>query len=83
MVYPVDGMACKEARAAKRRIAALLAAKWDRQYIELAAFVWTRTSSLAIVRSNTLLLWGDRLTSWHRKAPETSPAASAARNSNL
>src|SRR5210317_239205 len=59
LVYSVDGMGCKEARAFERRVAALLAAKWDRPYSEMVSFVRTRMS-VAIVRSNTLLLRGAR-----------------------
>jgi len=55
MVYSVDGMARKEARAAERRIAGLLSAKWQQQCSEMANFVCTRMS-LSIVRSSTLLL---------------------------
>ena len=32
LVYSVDGMACKEARAIKKRIASLLADRWNRPY---------------------------------------------------
>ncbi len=59
LVYSVDGMPCKEAKAFERRIASLLAAKWDRTYSEMVGFVRTRIS-VAIVRSNTLLLRGAR-----------------------
>ena len=76
MVYSVDGMPCKADRAAEKCLAAILAAKWNRQYSHMASFIRTRMS-LAVVRSNTLLLRGDRATSWRRKAPETGPAASA------
>ena len=78
MVYSVDGMAAKEARAAERRIAGLLSAKWQRQYSEMANFVRTRMS-LSVVRSNTLLLRGDRSTSWRRRGAENGVEASAAR----
>jgi len=76
MVYSVDGLPCKSARAAERRIAALLAGKWDRQYSQMSSFVRTRMA-LAVARSNTLLLHGDRSTSWRRKAPEDGSAAAA------
>ena len=76
MVYSVDGLPCKSARAAEKRIAALLAGKWDRQYSQMASFVRTRMA-LAVARSNTLLLHGDRSTSWRRKAPEDGSAAAA------
>ena len=59
LVYSVDGLAGKEARAFERRVASLLGAKWDRPYSEMVNFVRTRMS-IAIVRSNTLLLRGAR-----------------------
>ena len=59
LVYSVDGLACKEAKAFERRVASLLASKWDRRYSEMVSFVRTRMS-IAIVRSNTLLLRGAR-----------------------
>ena len=77
MLYSVDGMADKLARAAEKRIAGLLAAKWTRQYSQMACFVRTRMC-LAVVRSNTLLLRGDRAMSWRRRAPEDGVAARAA-----
>ena len=77
MVYSVDGMPGKEARATERRIASLLASKWDRQYSEMCCFV-RRRIALSIARSTTLLLRGDRLTSWKKRAPEDGAAATAA-----
>ncbi len=59
LVYSVDGLPCKEARAFERRVASLLASKWDRAYSEMVGFVCTRMS-VAVVRSNTLLLRGAR-----------------------
>ena len=35
LVYSVNGMACKEARSFEKRIASLLADKWDRSYSKL------------------------------------------------
>eukprot|EP00804_Cyclotella_cryptica_P003292 CCRYP_010536-RA/>CCRYP_010536-RA protein AED:0.45 eAED:0.45 QI:0/0/0/1/1/1/2/0/96 len=32
LCYSVDGMPCEAARSAERRLASLLAVKWDRQY---------------------------------------------------
>lgn len=60
IVYSVDGMACKEAKAFEKRIASLLASKMDRRYSEMVGFVRARMS-LAVVRSNTLLLRGSRV----------------------
>eukprot|EP00804_Cyclotella_cryptica_P009719 CCRYP_011265-RA/>CCRYP_011265-RA protein AED:0.45 eAED:0.45 QI:0/0/0/1/1/1/2/0/107 len=48
-------MPCEAARSAERRLASLLAVKWDRQYSEMVNFIRTRMS-LSVVRSNTLLL---------------------------
>ena len=60
LVYSVDGMACKEARAfEKGRVASLIATKLDRQYSKMVGFVQGRLS-LAVIRSNTMLLRGAR-----------------------
>jgi hypothetical protein len=48
LMYSVDDMACKEARAFDKRVALLLASKWDRRYSEMAGFVQSRMS-LAII----------------------------------
>ncbi|KAL7475436.1 hypothetical protein ACHAW6_001350 [Cyclotella cf. meneghiniana] len=48
----------KEAWKAEYLLACLLATKWDRAYSEIVNFVHVRMS-LAIVRSNTLLLQGN------------------------
>ena len=77
MIYSVNGMAEKHARAAERQVAGILAAKWKRQYIQMAHFVRTRMC-LAVVRSNTLLLRGDRAMSWCRRAPNDGAGARAA-----
>ncbi len=76
MIYSVDGMADKHARAAEKQIAGILAAKWTRQYSQMASFVRT-WMCLAIVRSNTLLLRGDRAMNWRRSAPDGGVAARA------
>ncbi len=52
-------MAGREAKAAKKRIAALLAAKWRRPYSAMVHYVRVRMA-LAIVRSNSLLIRGSR-----------------------
>ncbi len=70
------GMADKHARAAEKQIAGILAAKWTRQYSQMASFVRTRMC-LAIVQSNTLLLRGDRAMNWRRRAPANGVAARA------
>jgi hypothetical protein len=77
MIYSIDGMADKHARAAEKLITSLLAAKWARQYSQMACFVQTRMC-LAIVQSNTLLLRGDRAMNWRRRAPDNSMGARAA-----
>ena len=41
LVYSADGMAGKEAKSFERRIASLLAAKWDRPYSEMVGYVRT------------------------------------------
>ena len=69
-------MASKEARAAEKRLAGLLAKKWHRPYSEMVGYVKNRMS-LAVVRSNTLLLRGNRSESWRRKGAEDGVAARA------
>jgi hypothetical protein len=81
MIYLVDGMADKHVQAAEKRIAGILAAKWTQQYSKMASFVRT-WMCLAIVRSNTLLLRGDRAMSWRRRAPEDNVAKMAAMTIN-
>ncbi len=81
MIILVDGMADKHARAAEKRIAGILAAKWTQQYSQMGSFVriWM---CLAIVRSNTLFLRGDRAMSWRRRAPEDGVATRVAMTIN-
>ena len=57
MVYSVDGIPGAEALAAQKRFATLLSYKMKREYSEMCGFVQARMS-LAIVRSNILLLRG-------------------------
>ena len=57
MVYSADGIPGAEALAAQKRIATLLRYKLKREYSEMCGFVRARMS-LAIVRSNNLLLRG-------------------------
>ena len=76
MAYSVGCLAGKEARAAEKRLASLLASKWDRPYSEMACFVKTRMS-LSIVRSISMLLRGSRSSAWKRRAPNNSVAARA------
>ena len=57
LVYSVDGMACKEAKAFKKRIACLLAEKLDHPYSEIVRYV-RRRMGMAVIRLNTVLLRG-------------------------
>jgi hypothetical protein len=59
LVYSVDGMEGKEAKAFEGQVASLLASKMNRPYSEMCGFVRS-CMALAIVRSNTLLLCGSR-----------------------
>ena len=56
-------MACKEAKAFEKRIACLLAEKWDRPYSEMVGYVRGRMR-IAVIRSNTVLLRGARVHKW-------------------
>ena len=53
-------MACKEARLFEKRIASLLADKWDRSYSELVGYVGGRMA-MSILRSNSVCLRGARV----------------------
>ena len=57
MVYSTDRITGAEALAAQKRLASLLSYKLKREYFEMCGFVRARMS-LAIVRSNSLLLCG-------------------------
>ena len=57
MVYSADRIPGAEALASQKRSAALLSYKLKREYSEMCGFVRARIS-LAIVRSNILLLHG-------------------------
>ena len=76
LVYSVDGLASKDAHNAERHLASVLATKWGRSYSKMANFVRTRMS-LAVVRSNTLLLHGDQNHSLRRHAPLDSIAVTS------
>ena len=80
LVYSIDGMASKDVRMAEQRIAWLLAKKWSRTYSDMASFICTRMS-LAIVKSTTLLLRGDRTKPVHHRALMDGVAATC--NSQL
>ena len=75
MVYSADGIPGAEALAAQKRLAALLSYKLKWEYSEICGFVRARMS-LAIVRSNSLLLHGPcnkRARIWQR--PELTDGA--------
>ena len=59
IVYSADGIPGTKALAAQKRLAALLSYKLKREYFKMCGFVRARMS-LAIVRSNSLLLHGPR-----------------------
>ena len=56
-------MACKEVRAFEKRIASLLADKWNRPYSELVGYIRGRMA-MSILRSNTVCLRGARVRRW-------------------
>ena len=60
LVYSVDGMTCKEAKAFSKRIACLLAKKWDRPSSEMVGYMRGRMG-IAVFRLSTVLLWGARV----------------------
>ena len=57
LVYSVDRMACKEEKSFERRIASLLAGKWNRPYSKMVWYVRGRMG-LTIIRHTTMLLHG-------------------------
>ena len=59
MVYSMDGIPRTEALAVHHHLALLLSNKTKREYSEMCGYVRDRMS-LAIVRSNNLLLCGAR-----------------------
>ena len=59
MVYSADGIPGAEALAVQKMLAALLSYKLKREYSKMCGFVQARMS-LAIVKSNRLLLRGPR-----------------------
>eukprot|EP00956_Cyclotella_meneghiniana_P019699 scaffold34083_cov46-Cyclotella_meneghiniana.AAC.3 len=74
LVYSVDGVPCEEAKSAERRLAGLLAQKWERNYSEMCGYVRT-WMSLSIIRSQTLLLRGERANTWRRRGALDGVAA--------
>jgi hypothetical protein len=74
LVYSVDGMAAKEEKSFEKRVASLLAVKWNRHYSEMVGFVRARMA-LAVVRGVTLKLRGSRCREAWR--PEWADSAAA------
>ena len=63
-------------QAFEKRVASLMASKLDRQYSEMVGFVRSRMS-LAIIRSNTMMLRGARVGRAFRPWLEDGAAFSA------
>jgi hypothetical protein len=59
IVYSVDGIARREARNAKKRLATYLAGKWKCGYSQMVYYVRVRMA-IAIVCANSLLIRGSR-----------------------
>jgi hypothetical protein len=59
LVFSIDGLLGKEAKAASKRLASILAAKWKRSYSELCCFVRSRLS-IALIRSSSRCIRADR-----------------------
>ncbi|KAL7474212.1 hypothetical protein ACHAW6_000200 [Cyclotella cf. meneghiniana] len=76
LVYSVDGLASKGTHAAEKHLACLLSKKWSHPYSKMVSFIRTRMS-LAIARSTTLLLRGNRTHSLTRRAPTDGVAANS------
>ena len=55
----MDGLHGPEAAAATKRLASLLAKKWNRVYSELVGYVWSQLS-VALVRSTSRCIRADR-----------------------
>lgn len=60
LVYSVEGIAGREARAAEKRLAQYLSKKWRRTYSEMVFCVKVRMA-LSVVRANSLLIRGSRV----------------------
>ena len=55
----MDGIAAREAKAAEKRLAELLALKWKKHRSEMVFYVRVRMA-LAVVRANSLLIRDSR-----------------------
>ena len=71
MVNSVDGIAGREARNAKKRLATHLASKWKHGYSQMVYYVRVRMA-IAVVQANSLLIRGsrDRQQSRHPLIPD-------------
>jgi hypothetical protein len=68
LVFSVDGLIGKEGKAASKRLASCLAAKWKRSYSEVCGFVRSRLS-IALLRSSSRCLRADRNPEHRIRAP--------------
>ena len=59
MVYSVDGLAGREAKAAEKRLAGHLSAKWKKEYSTMVHYVRVRMA-ISVVKANSLLIRGSR-----------------------
>ena len=59
LVYSVEGIPGRDARGAEKNLARLLSHKWRRPYSQMVQYVRVRMS-IAVVRSNSLLIRGSR-----------------------
>ena len=75
-------MACKEAKAFKKRIASLLTTKWHRPYSEMVGYVRV-CMGLAIIRSNMMLLRRALSKPWEVPELEDAVGYEAVRESHL
>ena len=68
LVFSVDGLRGKESKAASKRLASLLSAKWSKTYSAVAGYVNSRLS-VALVRATSLCLRGARDPTGHAGQP--------------
>ena len=59
LVYSVEGIPGRDAKGAEKRLASILAQKWNRPYSQMVHYVRVRMA-IAVVRSNSLLCRGSR-----------------------
>ena len=70
LVYSVDGMMGKEAQAATKQLAFLLAAKWNAAYSNVCGYVKSR-QMLVLVRTTSLCLHSTRDPTKHGQRPSS------------